>query len=245
VSHARGDADAFAYGASIDEAVIALNALEAPVIGVAVGATLFGRWSSNATDSLLNLARLTGAVVPTCAWGTTERPTGCGPGLCCTGLDGAGEPSFGDQCPLVFKVNSGIFGGTTRLDVSVIRGIEALLGGSSYDLVPTARRDEAEFAASGIDTTCFLDAVVPLSATSFGCSSPSPIDTNGDGVADAFTGVAPGATVNFRIDTTNDCVEATASPQVFKFYVDLLTSDGASLGTKLVTVLVPPQGDKD
>lgn len=236
------------YGASEAEAYAALTAIDAKVIGVAVGASFLGLPGSYPSlASQVNMARQTNALVGTCAWGTgADRPAGCSASQCCTGPAGAGEAPSGGLCPLVFKVASSPFGGTgVSIDSSVIGGISALLGGSLFDIRAVPRRDETEFAASGIDTTCFLSAVRPTTATPAGCSGvPTAADLDGDGDLDGFRGVSPGATVNFQIEAQNDCVEQSAVPQVFSVNVDLITSEGASLGTKLVTILVPPVGDK-
>ena len=237
------------YGASEAEAYAALNAIEAKVIGVAIGSQLIPAFPASypSLASQVNMARQTNAVVGTCAWGVgADRPAGCSASQCCTGPAGAGEAPTGGQCPLVFKVVSSPFGGgSVAIDSSVIGGIEALLGGSTFDIRAVPRRDEVEFAASGVDTTCFLSAVRPTTASPAGCSGvPTPADLDGDGALDGFRGVSPGATVNFQIEAQNDCVEQVGVPQVFSVNVDLLTSDGSSLGTKLVTILVPPLGDK-
>lgn len=237
------------FGASRTEAFDALEAARTKVIGVAIGTNgLFGgSFSSPATDDLVSFARETGATVQPCAWGTgAERPAGCGESQCCTGVNGAGESTSGGTCPLVFKVASGLFGGGGgAIDGSIINGIETLLNSSLFDITPVARRDEEEFAVSGIDTTCFINAIRPLRATTVGCAAaPRPIDTNGDGVLDGFGDVTPGSSVTFELEAQNECVREAAVPQVFLVYIDLITSDGGSLGSRLVTILVPPIGAK-
>lgn len=236
------------YGASEAEAYAALTAIDAKVIGVAVGTQRIpftpGEYPS--LSSQITMARQTNAVVGACAWGVgADRPAGCGATECCTGPAGAGEAPFGDLCPLVFKTSISGLDSSASIDASVIGGIQALLGGALFDIRAVPRRDEVEFASSGIDTACFLSAVRPTTATASGCSGvPTPADLDGDGALDGFRGVSPGATVNFQIEAQNDCVEQIAVPQVFSAYVDLITSVGGSLGTKLVTILVPPLGDK-
>ena len=251
VSQARGAGSpnsSVPYGASEAEAYAALTAIDAKVIGVAVGSQFIPIFPADypSLASQVNIARQTNAVVGTCAWGIgADRPAGCSASQCCTGPAGAGEAPSGGTCPLVFKVLSSGIGGSASIDSSVIGGIQALLGGSLFDIRAVPRRDEVEFAASGIDTACFLSAVRPTTATASGCSGvPTPADLDGDGALDGFRGVSPGATVNFQIEAQNDCVEQIGVPQVFSAYVDLITSDGGSLGTKLVTILVPPLGDK-
>ena len=144
---------------------------------------------------------------------------------------------------MVFEVTSALIPGTGGggLDQSIISGIEALLSVTEFDITATLRRDEDEFARSGIDTTCFITGVVPLSATPRGCAAqPQAVDTDGDGINDAFTGVAAGSTVTFEIQAFNDCVDETETAQTFAMWIDLFASDGTSLGTKIVTILVPP-----
>jgi hypothetical protein len=251
ISQARGAGSpnsSVPYGASEAEAYAALTAIDAKVIGVAVGSQFLPFLPADypSLASQVNMARQTNAVVGTCAWGVgADRPAGCSASQCCTGPAGAGEAPSGGTCPLVFKVTTSGIGGSASIDSSVIGGIQALLGGSLFDIRAVPRRDEVEFASSGIDTACFLSAVRPTTATASGCSGvPTPADLDADGTLDGFRGVSPGATVNFEIEAQNDCVEQIGVPQVFSAYVDLITSEGGSLGTKLVTILVPPLGDK-
>lgn len=245
-SHARGS-DGYAYGASRAEAYAALDEADLRVIGLAQGESVFGFFSSSATDDLRAIARETGAVVQPCAWGSgASRPSACNASQCCTGLNGAGRAPSGGECPLVFEVASGLFGSGGGVDASVISGIEALLGGTLFDITATVRRDEEEFLATGIDTTCFINGVVPVRATVEGCASdPVPADTDGDGVLDGFTGVAPGSSVTFEIRAQNNCVEAARDPQVFLVWIDLFSSEGARLGERLVTILVSPRDPKE
>ena len=243
-THARDLA--YPYGASEEEAVDALLAIDAKVVGLAVGATGgFLTSPSVATGDLQRIARATGAEVAPCAW-DGARPTSCAAGQCCTGVDGAGEAPSGGMCPLVFQVGSGFFPGSGGgVQASVISGIEAILGGSAFDITSILRRDEDEFAASGLDTTCFINGIVPVSASPRGCAAdPVPIDTDDDGVLDGFSNVSPGTTVTFEVRAQNDCVEETHEPQVFIVYIDLEASDGTGLGTKVVTILVPPKDPK-
>jgi len=251
ISQARGAGSpnsSVPYGASEAEAYAALTAIDAKVVGVAIGSQFLPFLPADypSLASQVNMARQTNAVVGTCAWGIgADRPTGCSASQCCTGPAGAGEAPSGGTCPLVFKVTTSGIGGSASIDSSVIGGIQALLGGSLFDIRAVPRRDEVEFASSGIDTACFLSAVRPTTATASGCSGvPTPADLDGDTILDGFRGVSPGATVNFEIEAQNDCVEQIGVPQVFSAYVDLITSEGGSLGTKLVTILVPPLGDK-
>jgi hypothetical protein len=242
-THANGEAG-YTYGATRDEAYDALNAIDARVIGLALGTTFLG-FSSPATPDLTEAARQTGAVVEPCAWGPVgTRPAACSATQCCTGVNGAGVRATSGECPLVFNVEAPVFG-TVNIDNSVVSGIEALLGGTEFEITAVLRRDETEFVDSGVDTTCFINGVLPVSGTPAGCSDdPVPADTDGNGSLDGFTGISPGSSVTFEVEAYNDCVEQTAVPQVFLVYIDLVTSEGDSLGTKLVTILVPPRPPK-
>lgn len=247
-THANGEGG-YPYGATRAEAYDAVNAIDARVIGLAVGTDLpFIGFDSAAEGDLIEVAEETGAFVEPCAWGEPGegRPSGCAVGDCCTGVGGAGRPPQRGLCPLVFQVDGGFLGGGTGVDTSVISGIEALLGGEEFDITATLRRDEDEFALTGIDTTCFIDGVVPVRGTPSGCSdAPVPADTDGDGTLDGFTGVSPGSSVTFEIQARNDCVEPDDEPLVFLVWIDLVTSEGENLGERLVTILVPPHPPKD
>lgn len=247
-THARGEVDlgsgTFPYGATAAEASAALRDIDAKVIGLAVNPVPLG--TSPATDDLRTIAENSGGQVPTCAW-DGSRPDGCAANQCCTGADGAGQsPNSSGMCPLVFQVTSGFLPGTGGgVTAPVIRGIEALLGGTPFDITSSLSRDEEEFAATELDTTCFINGVVPVSAIPRGCSDePVPVDTDGDDILDGFEGVTPGSVVRFEIRAQNDCVEETEEPQVFFVYIDLTASDGTGLGHNVVTILVPPRDPK-
>ncbi len=246
-TQARGDGG-YPYGASRDEAFDAAADIDARVIGLAVGTNIpILGFDSSAEEDLEVIARATNAVVEPCAWGELGegRPSGCNASQCCTGVDGAGRIASGGQCPLVFQVDTGFIGGGSGVDSSVISGIEALLGGEEFEITALLRRDEDEFELTGIDTTCFINGVVPVRATPNGCSDePVPADTDGDGDLDGFTGVSPGSSVTFEIRAQNNCVEAEDEPLVFLVWIDLVTSEGDNLGERLVTILVPPRDPK-
>ena len=229
-SQARGEGG-YPYGASRAEAYGALAEIGAKVVGVASGA--------NARSDLEQIARETGSLVPTCAW-DESRPGGCGVTQCCTGQNGAGQAPDGmGMCPMVFDIN----GSGNGLDQSIVTGITAVINFSVFDLTTALRRDEEEFATSGIDTTCFIKSIEAISAIARpGACSTEPVlhDADGDGIMDTFQNVTPGTQLFFDIGAFNDCVEPTESPQVFVTYIDVIGAGAAVLDTQVVTILVPP-----
>ncbi len=247
--HAAGQTDLsstpYPYGATRDETFQALRDGDTRVIGISVNREAFGG-RYEAGDDLEDMARQTGAVVPTCAW-DGSRPSGCATNQCCTGENAAGETADTDgDCPLVFKVRNSLIPGTGGgLPTAVISGIDALLGGEPFDISPVLRPDPDELERSGLDTTCFIEAVVAQSATPSGCSAdPEPADLDGDGINESFLDVGAGSVVTFEVIARNDCVEQTNTAQSFIVYIDLLATDGTELGSRLVSVLVPPHDPK-
>ena len=234
-SHAKGDSDGYPYGASRNEAFAAMRAIGARLIGVASG--------SDAQADLTEMAIRAGSVVPTCAWtdpvdGT--RPGGCLDGMCCTGSSGSGRPPEADgTCPLVYDIASSGAG----LSDSVVEGIRALINFSAFDLTTRVRPDEEVLEDRSIDTSRFVDSVIPLSgeAPPTGCAEdPIIVDRDEDGIDDHFLGVVPGSSLTFAINVSNTHVEHTFEPQVFTAFIDVVQQGGAVLDTQLVTVLVPP-----
>jgi hypothetical protein len=237
-SHAKGEpsgggTSAYRYGATRTETYNALAAIGARVIGVVAG----GNTETRADlEGVTTSAR---SAVPTCAW-DSDRPASCGVTQCCTGANGSGRAPIGGLCPLVYDSSST----GTGLDTSIISGINALLNFATLDLTARPRRDEEEFLATGIDTSCFISAVVPVSATApeGDCvSEPVFADLDRDGTNDGFTNVTPGSALQFEVIAQNDCVRPTRDPQVFEAYIDIVEPRGSAVyDTRLVTILVPP-----
>ena len=230
-AHSADESD-YGFGATREETYAVLESRGIRVMGVLSGS------DTRAHSDLQEMATRTGARVPPCAWDDV-RPAACAPGLCCTGVDGAGQSTDGSgRCPLVFGVPSG-----DGIDESVVSGVQALLAGSTLDVTYTLYRDEEEFAFSAVDTTCFVAAIVPLEATALGCAdSPTTADFDDDGVLDGFAGVAPGSTLSFEIRAQNDCVRQDKYHQVFTATLDVVASDGTGLGSRILVFIVPPLG---
>jgi hypothetical protein len=235
-SKARGR-DGYANGPSEAEALDAVNGIGARVITVVNADTPTPAILADA----LRMTNETGAVVPSCAWGTA-RLASCAADQCCTGLNGAGEPPGPDGlCPLLFRAPLD----GTGIGEQVVSGIRSLLDFAPTTVTIRVRRDETEFLTSGIDTARFIDRVVPLrvETPSAACSTPTPpaaFDSDGDGNDDAFRNVTPGSTVFFDVVARNGHVEATDSPQLFEAFIDVLGNGVALLDTQRVSIIVPP-----
>lgn len=232
------DHNSYVSGAhTYDDARDALRDIGARVIGVTS--------HSGARLELRDMAQATYAEVPLCAFDDITTCTG----QCCTGSGGSGESSDGGMCPLVFTI-SGTGSGLTQ---SVVAGIAALAMGGTLEVTTEVLRDEDELSASGIDTSCFIEAVIPnnYDAPTGSCTSiPSIADLYApSGVDDSFTNVTPGTTVYFDVFASNDgCAEPDVVPQAFMATINVIGDGVTILDTMEVTVIVPPEdvtGPKD
>ena len=228
-SHAKG-VDGYPYGATRNEAYNALQRIGGKVVGVASGAP--------ARADLESIGIASGSLVPTCAW-DGSRPAGCGANECCTGSSGAGNPPIeGNLCPLVYDIGASGAG----LSTSVVSGIEVLVNFATFQVNGRARPDPVELER-GIDTSCFIQSIIPVSGTGpeGACSvDPEIVDLNGDEIPDVFQNVTPGANLTFQIEAENLCVPPTRQPQVFTAFIDVVGSGAAVLDSRVVTILVPP-----
>lgn len=195
------------------------------------------------------MATETGALVPPCAWdqGAT-RPATCAANQCCTGVGGAGRaPNEDGLCPLSFQIQDDGVGASD----AVVTGIRALVGFSTFTITTEVRPDPAELAATGFDTTCFIQGVVPLSATTQnGCApQPTPADlVPPAGVLDSFVGVAPGTQLLFDVQAQNlnrtnaqPCRPTTTQPQLYRAFIDVVADGVTVVDTHDVYIVVPPQ----
>ena len=194
------------------------------------------------------ISEATRAVVPACAWDTfgAGRPAACGAGLCCTGIDGTGEPpSSGGLCPLSFQI-----GGDGRgLGETIVTGIEALAKTAGFRITTRIRGDPIELARSGIDTSCFIRSVVPATATNALPCAPTPrlVDTAPPvGELDAFADVAPGTLLSFEVTAANEdpssgvpCAESMALAATYSAFIDVIADGVTVLDTRDVLIIVP------
>lgn len=237
LTHAKGEtasgSSPYRYGATRVETFNALGAIGARVIGVAASST------ANVRQDLESMSQATGSTVPACAW-DADRPSGCGSGQCCTGSSGTGVSPVGGTCPLVYTSASSGAG----LDTSILSGIRALLSFATLNLTTRVRPDLDTLEETGIDTSCFIESIIPTTAVppEGSCvSTPAIADLDRDGEDDGFTNVTPGSVLNFDVVARNDCVPGTDRPQVFEAYIDVVEQRGSAVyDTRLVTILVPP-----
>jgi cysteine-rich repeat protein len=231
---AAEDADCGSCARSRTNAVDSLNAIDARMIGVVSG--------SAPRVQLRDIARRTGAVVPTCAW-DGARPSGCGATQCCTGIDGAGQAMESGSCPLVFDISASGSG----LASSIVTGLVALVNTTALDITTTLRQDDDEFLRTGIDTRCFIRSIIPASATGSGSCSTTPeiadLDPV-DGVMDSFTNVTPGTALFFDVTAANDgCVAPSDTARAFFAFIDVIGDGVTTLDTQSVTIIVPVVDD--
>jgi hypothetical protein len=234
-SHNASDYSGNVTGAhSYAEASSALRAIRARAIGIASGAP--------ARAELRNLAVATNAVVPPCAFAGA-----CGAGSCCTAIGGGAESPESGVCPLVFQIDAD----GTGLSDRVVDAIEFLATAASIDVSTRVVRDEAVFAAEGVDTSCFIRSVVPVRAesTSTCAGSPTIADINPvDGVNDTFRSVTPGSRVFFDVNAKNEgCFEPTDRPRAFDATIEVLGDGVTVLDSLRVTIIIPPifvEGEK-
>lgn len=235
------------------EAITALNALGAKVIGLAaMGEDTFGDPKTRA----IRVAQETGAVVAPSDFGPTgTRAPGCAIGLCCTGLDGAGatigEAPIGGVCPLAFSVSGASGGGVAD---SIVSGIAALASGLKFDVHVEARdvdaqtvdrfMDRLEPNLSGVGAASMCVTMPPV-ALKDNFTGPKAA-AGADGVLDTFPGLPGGQRVCFDVVAkTNVSVPGQSQPQIFRAQLQvrgLLGTSVVNLGVpRDVFFLVPPQ----
>ncbi len=134
----------------------------------------------------------------------------------------------------------------TGLGTEVVNAVETLVEQVPIDISAQAR----DHTADTVDATQFIDRVVantvggvadPRDPTKV-CPGSLPVeDTDGDTEPDLFVDILPGTNVCFDIHAArNETVEATADPQVFIAFIDVVADDVTVLDTRAVFFLVPP-----
>ena len=135
------------------------------------------------------------------------------------------------------------------LQRQVPSGIEALVGFSTFTITTAVRPDPIELAASGLDTTCFIHGVTPLSATPPNTCAPIPtaVDLLPPAGLDSWQNVVPGTVLEFTVDALNQsvttllpCAPSLAAPQQFRAYIDVIADGVTVVDTRDVIIVVPP-----
>ena len=196
------------------------------------------------------LAEFTRAVIPTCAWDDFGggRPATCGADQCCTGRQGAGRsPNAAGQCPLVFEIDDDGNG----IGDAVVGAIEALSSFGTFTITTTVRPDIGELRRSGIDTSCFIQSVIPVSTTPRSTCVATPVALDlfpPSPELDSFENVTPGTILVFDVVAQNRnratgvaCAEALAQPRLFTAFIDVVSDGVTVVDTRQVIVLVPPE----
>jgi hypothetical protein len=215
VSHAHTDYTAAGISGahSRNQAVAAMNALRARMIGVASQA--------RARAHLEDLAIATDAVVPPTMAGT-----------CLTGVDGAARPTTmlpdGTRgCPLVFDARSNGSG----LSSTLVDAVGTLVTAIRLSTVSVRVVD---------DPNGFIRATIPRSATPpAGAPPPTVADLDGDSIFDSFVDLTPGTIVTFTIIAFNDTVPRTDVDQVFMVTLQIIGDGITVLDEKPVIIIVP------
>ena len=215
------------------QAINQLNARQIRVVGVASAAGGDSLW-----NELEALAVETGAVIPACAFRGA-----CGANKCCTGIPGesnwAQPPAAGNMCPLAFQIKSDGSG----LSDSTVDAIEFLATAGTMR-VSTRVVADADAAREGVDTACFIKAVIPNRwVHGDDCGSDPTISDHYPpaGVDDSFDGVTNGTQVFFDVFVENNgCVEPTEDPQAFDATIEVIGDDVTVLDTRKVTIIIPP-----
>jgi hypothetical protein len=121
--------------------------------------------------------------------------------------------------------------------------MNALVNTTAIDVTTKVRRDEAELAETGVDTSCFIRSVRPNSFGEGGACTTTPIAADidpVDGILDGFLNVTPGTELFFDVVAQNvGCVEVSEIPQAFNAFIDVVGAGSAVLDTRTVTIIVP------
>ncbi len=163
--------------------------------------------------------------------GANQCPTG--PGGACRAADGPGG-----TCRLNFMANSDGSG----VDVGIVRAIQAISVGSTFDVTAVASNDVMN--EDGVDATQFITALRAMDeGNGADCKLQAAKDTNGDSYKDTFISVVVGTPVCFEvIPKMNTNVKPKTVAQFFNAFIDVLGMPGSvKLDTRKVLFLVPPR----
>ena len=183
-----------------------------------------------------NLSDFTQSNVPPAAFGGA-----CGAGKCCTGFQGAAQAPGGPggTCRLNFTSQSG-----AGLDSSIVKAIQALSVGASFDVTAIPSNDPAN--AGGVDATKFIKQLRAMSEgdATAGCPAHATKKSNPAlGYDDVFVAVVTGTPVCFEvIPQMNTTVPPKEIAQFFNAFIDVVGLPGnTKLDKRTVLFLVPPK----
>ncbi|MGZ5968454.1 MAG: hypothetical protein ACXWP4_12355 [Polyangiales bacterium] len=204
---------------------------------------------SNAYSDGNPLSDATSSNIPPSAFDGAGKPTGCGAGQCCTGLNGAGKApdATGGRCRLNFACDSSGNGVST----GVVNAIKAIASGSVYDILPEVTNDPKN--PDMVDATIFIDRLEAFADMSMGCAGVPRKSTPSKAYNDMVGGILAGKqTACFKvIPKENDTVSPKESAQFFKAFINMkgiapgvevkADTPQVDLGdTRTVLFLVPP-----
>lgn len=185
------------------------------------------------------LATATGARVFPAVW-DKNRPAGCMPGQCCTGINGKGKaPEKDGRCSLVYNVDEDGRG----LGSTIVSGIQSLAFYAQFDVTLEKKGEkksvDGETVLEGHTTLDFIEAIEADK------SGDPPLEglPKPKASGDHFKGVTPGTEVEFKIKAFNDFLpEKEGQVQVFRAKIKVRADqcEGLELDTREVTIIVPP-----
>jgi hypothetical protein len=218
-----------AAAATVGETYAALQDIGARVVSVNTATS--GTRPSVRTQ-LAALASETGAMIPTCAWGSTwvTRPAGCTAGSCCTGLEGASETPVSGMCPATVSLSSP---SSTSMGQAVGRLLEAIARFGRFEATAEIR----DPVPGGFDARSLITSVEPETASPpiHGCGvRPGLEDTDLDGANDLVTSAAWDASVTWGIELEN-----TAPTGIHTVEIALVADGIADAGRITVLVIAP------
>ena len=230
LSSARCEAS-YPYGASRSEALAAMRTLGGRIASIAVDTS--GTAAAGLVTELNNFASQTEATVPACAR-NFARPAGCAAGQCCTGVNGAGVAATSGNCPLTYRASSPT---SSSISTILLDAAERIQNNARFVTNLVVRRDEAEFARSGTDTSCLVSAVVATGTATAGTCDPTPPSVS---LASAgYINVHTGDEVGFNLALNNSCIASTGSLRAYVVYFDLVGPNNTVLDTLSLSVAVP------
>jgi hypothetical protein len=150
------------------------------------------------------------------------------------------------MCPLSFEVDSGGSG----LSEQIIDAIWFLVTASTISVTTRIIPDPVSLG-EGVDTSCFITAVIPDHADAPDTCSGEPTIEDLEapfGVFDTFEGVTPGTQVFFTVVAENNgCVEPIETPLSYEATIEVVGDGVTVLDSLEVTIIIPPinlDGDK-